>query len=627
MLAPMLSKSFTRRILLPLLAALALTSCVRLPAPKQQPLSFLRVKEGITVNESGSPVVLKGCNAGNWFLLEMWMLDFYEVRDQARFESTLEGRFGREKKDRLMELFRENWITPRDFELIRSFGFNVVRLPINYTLLMDDDRPYELKADGLRWLDRAVELAAQQGMYTILDLHGAPGRQSTDHTTGHEDQNKLWDSPENRKQFVWLWSQLAFHYRDNPAVAGYDLVNEPFGDYKTSNHTADMVSLLEETYAAVRKVDTRHIIIMAGTRDGLAFYGAPADHGWDNVMYTEHYYPAVYSGPGLAEHSRHINRNIPAIAEQMRKIQVPLLVGEFNVVFNASGGATLMRQYFDLYASHGWWATMWSYKIISTKGGFNRDNWYLVTNRDPAPPFSLKTSTYEEIETFFRWLGSMDYAVNEPLRAALTTNTPARILIDDPPPPMTAPFSDPLTGGWQGTDIAGSLAGGQRVLDGASMDIYGGGADLWNANDQFYFVWQKPGDNFTLSTTINDLDEVNTYAKAGIMVRAGLEPDAPLILLHVFPSAQISVGVRKERGAQMEEIKFPVREFPVRLRLAKSGAQVTASYAVGAEDWRDAGTFTFDWLNADCYTGMAVLSHDNRYLARAQFRDITLNKE
>ena len=112
-------------------------------------------------------------------------------------------------------------------------------------------------------------------------------------------------------------------------------------------------------------------------------------------------------------------------------------------------------------------------------GGFNRDNWYLVTNRDPAPPFSLKTSTYEEIETFFRWLGSMDYAVNEPLRAALTTNTPARILIDDPPPPMTAPFSDPLTGGWQGTDIAGSLAGGQRVLDGASMDIYGGGADLW----------------------------------------------------------------------------------------------------------------------------------------------------
>ena len=150
MLAPMLSKSFTRRILLPLLAALALTSCVRLPASRQQPLSFLRVKEGITVNESGSPVVLKGCNAGNWFLLEMWMLDFYEVRDQARFESTLEGRFGREKKDRLMELFRENWITPRDFELIRSFGFNVVRLPINYTLLMDDDRPYELKADGDR---------------------------------------------------------------------------------------------------------------------------------------------------------------------------------------------------------------------------------------------------------------------------------------------------------------------------------------------------------------------------------------------------------------------------------------------------------------------------------------------
>ena len=306
---------------------------------------------------------------------------------------------------------------------------------------------------------------------------------------------------------------------------------------------------------------------------------------------------------------------------------MPLLVGEFNVVFNAAGGATLMRQYYDLYASHGWWATMWSYKIISRKGGFNRDNWYLVTNREPAPPFSLKNSSYEEIETFFRWLGTMDYSVNEPLRSALTTNTPARIPIDEPPPPMAAPFSDPLPAGWQGTDVSSLPPGGQRVIDANNMDIYGGGRDIWNAQDEFHFVWQKLAGDFTLTTTLANFDEVSTYAKAGLMVRGGLEPDAPTLILHVFPNRQIVVGLRKERGAQMEEIRFPVREFPVRLRLVRTGGQVAASFAIGTGDWNDTGTFTFDWLNADVYTGMAVLSHDNRYLARGQFRDITLEKE
>jgi len=623
----MLSRFLQRPLLWSLLVAAALTSCVSPRAPTPPAFSFLRVKDGITVDEAGSPVVLKGCNAGNWFLLEMWMLDYNEVRDHTRFEAALEDRFGREKKDRLMELFRENWMTARDFELLRSFNFNVVRLPINYTLLMDDDRPYELKPEGIRWIDRAIELAAQQGMYTILDLHGAPGRQSTDHTTGHEDQNKLWKDPEHRKQFVWIWSQLAFRYRDNPAVAAYDLINEPFGDYKTSNHTADMVSLLEETYTAVRKVDARHIIIMAGTRDGFAFYGSPADHGWENVMYTEHYYPGVYTGGGLAPHRHHINQMLPAITRHLRDLQVPLLVGEFNVVFNAAGGATLMRQYFDLYADHGWWATMWSYKIISRRGGFNRDNWYLVTNKDPAPPFSLRRSSYEEIEAFFRWLGTMEYAVNEPLRAALTTDTPARIPLEEPPPPMVAPFTDPLPDGWQATTIASRPAGGQRVLDPQSFDIYGGGRDIWNARDEFYFVWQKLAADHTLSATITGFDEVNPYAKAGLMLRSSLDPDAAALLLHVFPSRQIVIGLRKQRGAAMEEIKFPIREFPVRLRLVKTGGSVAAAYAAGSEDWRDAGTFDLDWLNAETYTGMAVLSHDDRYLARGQFRDITLNKE
>ena len=56
-----------------------------------------------------------------------------------------------------MELYRQNWITDRDFKIVRSFGFNVVRVPFNYTLLEDDERPMQLKPDAFKWLDACAQ--------------------------------------------------------------------------------------------------------------------------------------------------------------------------------------------------------------------------------------------------------------------------------------------------------------------------------------------------------------------------------------------------------------------------------------------------------------------------------------
>ena len=36
--------------------------------------SFLHIEDGQMVDEQGRPVVLRGCNLGNWLLIEPWML-------------------------------------------------------------------------------------------------------------------------------------------------------------------------------------------------------------------------------------------------------------------------------------------------------------------------------------------------------------------------------------------------------------------------------------------------------------------------------------------------------------------------------------------------------------------------
>ena len=94
----------------------------------------------------------------------MWMLD-QKLPDQYTFESILEDRFGKEKKQELMEVYRENWIKENDFKIIKSFGMNTVRIPFQYTILMDPDRPYELKNNAWYWLDKAVEWAENNGLY------------------------------------------------------------------------------------------------------------------------------------------------------------------------------------------------------------------------------------------------------------------------------------------------------------------------------------------------------------------------------------------------------------------------------------------------------------------------------
>ena len=99
-------------------------------AIKQSSRHLFSVQNGRIISPEGNVTALKGCNLGNWLVLEMWMLDQVtgKLHDQYTFESVLEERFGNDKKHELMELYRENWVTEKDFKTVRSFGMNTVRL-------------------------------------------------------------------------------------------------------------------------------------------------------------------------------------------------------------------------------------------------------------------------------------------------------------------------------------------------------------------------------------------------------------------------------------------------------------------------------------------------------------------
>ncbi len=182
-------------------------------------------------------------------------------------------------------------ISARDFQNIRSIGFNAVRLHMNYKSFEDDDVPGVFKADGWRWLDRAVALAKEAGLYLMLDMHGPQGGYQSDKTPGFP---AFWDgsgdvpNTANQDRLIALWRAIAARYQHEPAILGYDLINEP-----RPHHSEEWYAYAEQIIAAIRQVDSQHLIVVEVPLISNYTIRLVNDA---NVMYDSHFYsPWAYA--------------------------------------------------------------------------------------------------------------------------------------------------------------------------------------------------------------------------------------------------------------------------------------------------------------------------------------------
>ena len=588
-------------------------------------LGFLRADGTRLVDEkTRQPVVLKGCNLGNWLMIEPWMLGHViEAKDQVGIINTFKTRFGDERGQRLIDRYRANYITPRDFELIKNFGFNVVRVPFDYRMLQEDEPPYRIRKDAFVHLDRALEMAEAAGVYVILDLHGTPGGNSREMHTGEANQPGMWGNPTCYQRTADLWREIARRYKDRSVVAAYDFVNEPYGDYK-QDLRPELAKLMPQLYRAVREVDDHHLVYFSGPLSGgISFYGDPKEQGFHDVGFTEHFYAGLFGDkPVLESHARDLNQNFPKKRAYMQHLGVPYYVGEFNVVNRAAGGERVMREYYDRMGVYGWAATMWSYKLLKTDPGVKPDPWYMVTNGTALAKLDLQTASYEDLERFFISLATMDLAVNESLRQALTEPNPPPLPLATPDPlPTTAPSGEPPRG-WTAVDIGEAMRGGIETAADGVVTVYASGANIFHASDSFRFV-SRPAESATeaLSAQVLSLINSHTYAKAGVMARWGLEPDAPFAMVNLFPDGTICLCGREARGAEAKEIKLPAAgaTLPVDVRVAINSGHATGWFRPAEGSWQEIGSLDTP-TDANYRIGLAVTSHENGVLTAAKFR-------
>jgi glucan 1,3-beta-glucosidase len=592
-------------------------------AAMAQALPPLHVDGQDLKDPDGRVVHLRGCNLGNWLMIEHWIWDQEQPadssHDQYELENILARRFGAAEKDRLMNLYRSSWITDRDFDIIKSFRFNCIRLPLNYRLFEDDANPFHLRPDAWRWTDHAIDMATRHGIYVVLDMHGVQGGQNDYDHSGQAHQNKLWTTPEDQQRMAWLWAQVAARYKDNPDVVAYDLFNEPYGGEKS-----DIRKVWEQAYDAVRKVDPEKLVWAMGRYDGFEMYGDPKANGWHNVGIEMHYYPGLFGNgdPGIRTNLQSMASLERTVVPVVKKLDVPFFVGEMNVVFKVSGDGEMMRRTYDFYDGNGWGTTMWTYKGLSKKGGMGDDSWGMVTNRDPIGSIDFATDSESKIESFFASHATMPYAINENLRKYMAPEHVDLPHLELPAGRMQAPQG--VLEGWTNTDVGRALAGGlETTADG--FNLYGGGADIWGDHDQFQFLHKEATGDFDLSVTVNAEEDLGSYCKAGLMARSSLDSQSPFIMLSVFPSGEVQAAERGEAGKSVQgSTAYPVG-FPLDMRLQRKDGRFICSYRKhGADGWQNITLPSEPNLGQNVSAGPIALSHDDSQLIKVTYSNLSL---
>ena len=331
---------------------------------------LLVVKGGKLVDGNGELVRLRGFGLGGMLHMENF-IDGYPGNEEA-FREVLLKALGQKKYDLFFDTFYRNYFTEADARYIASLGLNLVRIPVNYRLFEDDMNPRVIKQDAFAHLDRVIKLCAEQRIYTIIDLHALPGRQNQHwHSDNPTHEALLWKHKDFQDRTVVLWEAIARRYRDEPWVAGYDLINEP------ADPTGEVVvPFFQRLKDAVRKVDPAHVLFIEGNtyaRDFDRF-----DPTWKNVVYTNHDYAAPgfpSSGPYPGETGGRYYDSKAVEADFLKKSQfmidnrLPIWVGEFGPLYtdDAQKDETryqLLKDQLAIYDKHGASWCIWLYRDL-----------------------------------------------------------------------------------------------------------------------------------------------------------------------------------------------------------------------------------------------------------------------
>ena len=287
---------------------------------------------------------------GNWLLPEgyMWKFEHPMTQSPREIEALIEDLVGQDLAAEFWQRFRATFVTEDDIARIRAEGMDHVRLPINSRVVMDESG--DLIEPGLTLIDRVIEWCRKHQLWVVIDLHGAPGGQSgTNIDDSPRRMPELFSDERYRALTLKLWRALALRYRDETAVAAYDLLNEPLPNEYQHIYAGQLRDLYRELTAAIREVDPNHMISYEGTH--WATNWNVFTEVWDsNSILQFHKY---WTPPDRVSIQQYLDVG--------RELDLPIYMGE-----GGENNLDWIQTAFQLYDDSGISWNFWTWKKIDT---------------------------------------------------------------------------------------------------------------------------------------------------------------------------------------------------------------------------------------------------------------------
>ena len=289
----------------------------------------------------------------------------------------------------------DRFITEEDIQRIAGFGFDHVRVPFDYPLIEDDDKPFVYKESGFAYLDNCVAWCRKAGINLVLDLHRAPG-----FSFNEPEKSVLFGDPDSQARFLAIWQAFAKRYAGEGHML-FELLNEIVEPDSTRWN-----ALAARAIAAIREVDTEHPIVIGGIdynnvwrlKDMPIFddpkiiytfhmyepFAMTHQHaGWNEAAVRfnrDMYYPDRLDGylefqtelgrrPDLYEGLTYMDRDfvyrfLQPAADFIAEHDLPLYCGEYGVIDNADleSRAAWTQDVAAFCTQHGIGRALWSYR-------------------------------------------------------------------------------------------------------------------------------------------------------------------------------------------------------------------------------------------------------------------------
>ncbi len=246
-----------------------------------------------------------------------------------RFEGYMRGYNlgGWLSQNELTEEHMNTFITKKDIEIIKGKGADHVRLPIDYSIIEEEDGT-DIEA-GYKHIDDCLDWCKEYGLNLVLDLHKTYGYIFDDSDKCRE----FFFDEEKQARFLNIWDKLASRYGKYADRMAFEPLNEV-----VDTDVKDIWNeLADKAIKVIRKYAPKAYVLVGGTRNNAIVsvkeLKAPLD---EYVVYNFHCYEplifthqAAYWVPGMPSDFR---ISYPKTLGEYARVTQEVIGGERNLL-------------------------------------------------------------------------------------------------------------------------------------------------------------------------------------------------------------------------------------------------------------------------------------------------------